>query len=227
MTEIKDYSSIKVDLISSTVDADCILETAINMTMKQDYSATGIGLPGRIQRLIEMGHTSLFEHINYTFLIEGASRNFLSQMTRHRMASYTSGSQHYQIYSDYDFTISSELKDIVAIKDHIDRSMFLYEDLIRQGFPREEARQILPGGMQNNLMVTINARSLMNFFRLRLCRRNVQEMQVVAKKMYNLCYIQHPYIWVNIGPECYKGQCKQGKMNCGKGKMTIDELLTD
>lgn len=229
MTELKDYSEIKVELISVTPGIEAILDMAMNMTMKQDYSATGDNLPGRVRRLIEMGHTSLFEHINYTFIIEGASRNFLSQMTRHRIASYTSGSQHYQNYQNYDVNMSSEHAKLFRpeLEAYINDGTALYNDMLQEGIPREEARQILPGGMQNNLMATMNARSLMNFFNLRLCRRNVKEMQVVAKKMFQLCYPTAPYIWNNIGADCYLATCRQGSMNCKKGKMSLDEIMEE
>ena len=42
-----------------------------------------------IKNLIEWGHTSPFEHIQYNFEIFDLSRAALQELVRHRMASYT------------------------------------------------------------------------------------------------------------------------------------------
>lgn len=214
MTELKPYDSIGVSLLRSTDNPKEILNYAIGMTMRKDFRDDAKSFDAMIPRLLTMNHTSVFEHINYTYLIEGASRNFLAQITRHRIASYTSGSQHYQDYSGYD--LSAEL-DSPEVRDLVDRAVKLYDDLLKQGVAKEEARQILPGGMQNNLLVTMDMRSLTNFFNLRLCERNVKEMRVVAGKMFDLAYDTLPEYWRNIGPDCYMTNCNQGKMRCKGG----------
>ena len=46
-----------------------------------------------VNMLAEIGHESPIEHASFTFGIEGVSRSFLAQMTRHRLASYSVQSQ--------------------------------------------------------------------------------------------------------------------------------------
>ena len=46
-------------------------------------------------RLANMGHQSPVEHASFTFGIEGVSRAFLAQITRHRVASFSVKSQRY------------------------------------------------------------------------------------------------------------------------------------
>ena len=46
-----------------------------------------------IKRLASMGHASPVEHASFTFGIEGVSRAFLAQITRHRIASFSVKSQ--------------------------------------------------------------------------------------------------------------------------------------
>lgn len=48
-----------------------------------------------LSRLVTMGHLSPFEHASFTFGIEGVSRSFLAQVTRHRIASFSVKSQRY------------------------------------------------------------------------------------------------------------------------------------
>ena len=210
--KIKTYDDIQVCILQSTHDPLEMIGLASNITMKKDFNEQ-IN-PALIKRLIDMNHTSLFEHINYTFLIKGASRSFLAQMTRHRIASYTSGSQHYQNYSECPTIISKKHINDFAFKQYLNDAMENYQSLISQGIPHEEARQILPNAMENNLIVTMNARSLMNFFNLRLCRRNTEEIRVVALKLRELLSLHFPELWEQIGPDCFMTKCKQGKMSC-------------
>ena len=48
-----------------------------------------------VDMLSEIGHESPIEHASFTFGIEGVSRSFLAQITRHRIASYSVKSQRY------------------------------------------------------------------------------------------------------------------------------------
>jgi len=230
---VKGYKENEVTLLRATENPKELLELASNITMKQAFKTAGAdNLEKRIKYLLDANHTSPFEHIGYTFLIEGASRSFLAQISRHRMASYTSGSQHYQDYRDYGFKIADEWVGNEVVAEAINHSMDAYKALIAQGIPQQEARQVLPNGMENNLMMTANARSLVNFFNLRLCYRNTDEIQDVAEKMYVKCNEHLPELFKYIGPDCYRGdfspesqragpssagiKCKQGKMCCGK-----------
>ena len=51
-----------------------------------------------IDKLLNMGHESIFEHASFTFGIEGVSRVLLAQLTRHRLASFSVQSQRYVSY---------------------------------------------------------------------------------------------------------------------------------
>ena len=51
-----------------------------------------------IDKLMNMGHESIFEHASFTFGIEGVSRVLLAQLTRHRLASFSVQSQRYVSY---------------------------------------------------------------------------------------------------------------------------------
>jgi len=215
MMNINFYESIKVELLRSTPHPMEILSMALTMTMKKDFNKD---IPPNILKyIVKMNHTSVLEHINYTFFIHKASRSFLAQITRHRIASYTSGSQHYQTYSDYEITGSSKMGETQKKKylDSCERAMKDYNDLIAMGVPKYEARQLLPNAMENNLMITINARSLINLLNLRLCHRNTDEIQIIAEKMLALVKNHLPELWAHIGTDCFTDKCKQGKMSCG------------
>jgi thymidylate synthase (FAD) len=66
------------------------------------------------------------------------------------------------------------------------------------------------------MVVTMNARSLMNFFGLRCCSRAQWEIRDVARQMVALVYPVAPHLFAKAGPPCVAGKCPEGKMSCGK-----------
>ena len=79
----------------------------------------------------------------------------------------------------------------------------------------EDARFVLPNACDTKMIVTMNARSLLNFFRLRCCMRAQWEIKAVADEMLRLCYETAPSVFKNAGPSCLRGICTEGKMSCG------------
>jgi thymidylate synthase ThyX len=93
----------------------------------------------------------------------------------------------------------------------------VYTHAIDQGVPHEEARQILPNAMAVNILLTVNARSLMNIFNLRLCNRNTDEMRIIAYKMWRLVDNVWGAYAFECGPDCVVAvdeHCSQGTMRC-------------
>ena len=80
-------------------------EQTVAMAAKLCYSRADVGKLQKgierreqgpfVERLMSMGHLSALEHISFTFAIEGVSRSFLAQITRHRIASFSVQSQRY------------------------------------------------------------------------------------------------------------------------------------
>ncbi|MCK4259918.1 MAG: FAD-dependent thymidylate synthase [Halanaerobiales bacterium] len=107
--KINNYEDIKVTLLRKTNNPLKLLGMLTKITMTQNFKNKNKKIKLIIKKLLKMNHTSLFEFIEYTFIIENASRSFLSQITRHRHASYCSSSQHYQNYSKYPHSITKNL----------------------------------------------------------------------------------------------------------------------
>ena len=58
-----------------------------------------------VEMLSEIGHESPIEHASFTFGIEGVSRSFLAQVTRHRMASFSVQSQRYVKENMFEYVL--------------------------------------------------------------------------------------------------------------------------
>lgn len=197
-----------------------------------------------IRSLIDMGHESPFEHVSFTFGIEGVSRALLAQITRHRIASYSVKSQRYVSEGNFDYVIPHEIEDIpeaaeifgeameVSQKYYIRLSEILkekhYNRFIESGEDEksakrkaekraiEDARFVLPNACDTQMIVTMNVRSLYNFFSHRCCNRAQWEIRELAEEMLRLVKGVAPSLFTQAGPPCVRGACTEGKMSCGK-----------
>jgi thymidylate synthase (FAD) len=203
-----------IRVIQLTPEPQKVVALAANMTMYKNPTEKAKDYGLLCSRLLSMNHTSLFEHVVFTFKISDVTRSFLAQITRHRMGSFTSGSQHYQHYADYGFCIAEKWRNNIFVLQAVDEAMTNYKMLRKAGCPKEEARQVLPGGMKVNILWTVNARSLINFLNLRMCHRNVEEMRRFADLIWVSVNDIFPELFSLVGPDCKMTECKQGKMKC-------------
>ncbi len=196
-----------------------------------------------MEMLTNIGHESPIEHASFTFAIEGVSRSLLAQITRHRIASFSVQSQRYVKKSSFVYITPPAIAEDPQAKAVFEESMahafaaynqladqleqrYLQENL-RAGMTEktarskaekkaiEDARFVLPNACETKMMVTMNARSLYHFFRLRCCRRAQWEIRELAMKMLRLCCQAAPLLFANAGPGCCSGPCPEGKMSCG------------
>ncbi len=231
-------------------------ETVIALAAKLCYSSSNIedlaskqtteSVKNFINKLSEMGHQSPVEHLSFTFGIEGVSRSFLAQMTRHRIASYSVQSQRYVDLKDtYKYITPDEIandEEIKKIYDETNDIIFEKYKMITKMLTKkyvengmdvkkaskkaiEDARFILPNACETKMVVTMNARSLLNFFTERCCNRAQWEIRDVAYQMLNICVDKAPEVFRYAGPSCAFGHCKEGSMSCGeKQSPTLKQL---
>ncbi|XOQ49531.1 MAG: FAD-dependent thymidylate synthase [Eubacteriales bacterium] len=197
-----------------------------------------------VDMLSEIGHESPFEHASFTFGIEGVSRSFLAQITRHRIASYSVQSQRYVTESHFEYVIPPEIEAIPEAKAEflaaMEEDQRHYEnltallkekhkkELLASGMDEksadraaqkksiEDARFVLPNACNTKMICTFNVRSLQHFFSLRCCNRAQWEIRSVAVEMLRLVRGVAPHLFKNSGPVCLTGPCPEGKMSCGK-----------
>ena len=190
-----------------------------------------------ITRLMDMGHHSPVEHASFTFSIEGVSRAFLAQITRHRIASFSVRSQRYVSEDAFNYVIPPAIEELGAaavarFAGQMDTIMDWYRDwqgaLGRGEKSNEDARFILPNACETKMIVTMNARELMHFFSLRCCNRAQWEIRSVAWLMLGEVIKVAPNLFRDCGPGCINGGCPEGAKSCGKAaevKAHRDELV--
>ncbi len=191
----------------------CALKEKVTVEEQTDF----------IQKLIGMGHFSVFEHISFSFGVEGVSRALTHQLVRHRMASYSQKSQRYVKAGDnFPFITPYSIKDnkeaVEVFNATMEQIAAAYNKLIEYDIPAEDARYVLPNACETKIIVTMNARELMHFFGLRSCLRAQWEIRELSDKMLALCYEIAPAIFAKAGPGCVHKGCTEGKFTCGKAK---------
>ena len=153
-----------------------------------------------IQKLIGMGHFSVFEHVSFSFGIEGVSRALTHQLVRHRLASYSQKSQRYvKAGAEFPYIIPHTIKDNSEALEIFNNAMKeiaeCYNKLSALDIPAEDARYVLPNACETKIIVTMNARELLHFFALRSCNRAQWEIRELSDKMLALCYAVAPAIF--------------------------------
>ncbi|MGE4589725.1 MAG: FAD-dependent thymidylate synthase [Acidaminococcaceae bacterium] len=174
-----------------------------------------------VRKLVEMGHFSTLEHVTFTFAIEGVSRVLTHQLVRHRIASYSQQSQRYVKEHDFETILPLSIAARPAEREKFEKLMSeirnLYTEWTEMGIPAEDARYILPNAAETKIVVTMNVRSLYNFFRLRCCTRAQWEIRALAEKMLAEVKEVAPVLFEKAGPSCVTdGICTEGAMTCGR-----------
>lgn len=149
---------------------------------------------GTILRCIEKGHDSVLEHCVLTFEIEGLARAVLFELTRHRIASFSVQSTRW--------TLKKFLKPIDTEEDYLWPMDFLVptgdpilntatmnqlrvvKQSLDHGLKPDLVKSSLPENFKTKLVMTMNLRSLRNFFQLRSVKDAYYQIRQLAGKMY-------------------------------------------
>ena len=175
-----------------------------------------------INYLIKHKHTSTLEHNVATFRIK-VPLFVRSQHHRHRTWSYNEVSRRYtdadlQFYIPTSYRTqhnsnrqASNSNDFInpqmdvynielesrlcneAVSHHIDNSLLLFEDMIKKGVAREQARMILPQNLYTEYYATANLNNILKFIELRTHEGAQWEIQQYALKLLDLAEEAAPY----------------------------------
>ena len=231
---------MNVTLLAHTPNPERLVATAARLCYSADDVETIMDemryndAEKQIKLLQSIGHESPIEHVSFTFAIEGVSRSLLAQITRHRIASFSVRSQRYvkvedafvvpdEIAIDEDAFPYFETAIATAKECYQQISNILTKYYVETGMNAkaaekkaiEDARYVLPNACCTSMIVTMNARELLHFFRLRCCNRAQWEIREVADEMLRLCQEVAPTLFDGAGAPCVSGKCPEGRMSCG------------
>ena len=154
---------------------------------------------GYLRHVLEVGHTSLFEHANASIYIRGLSRSCAQELTRHRHFSFSQLSQRFVPETANNVVIP----DAIAEDEHlrslfeaaVDQARFTYGELLdaleekwsdeanallRRKQARQAARSVLPNATETRIVVTGNYRSWRHFISMRATEHADAEIRTLA-----------------------------------------------
>ena len=158
-----------------------------------------------VKHLYNNGHLSVFEHIYFTFKIEGISRACSHQLVRHRHCSFTQRSQRYCSEDGFEYVTPKTIPDW-DMEVAMERSNVWYNICQAEGVPNEDARYILPNACATSLYLSCNLRELIHMANERLCTRAQWEIRELVREMCKLVDHQLQFMLVP--------KCKSGRIIC-------------
>ena len=247
---------MKVTMLTHTPEPEKLIAMAAKLCYSStDVATLEQGLTDEkiksfLDMLMSIGHESPLEHVTFTFAIEGISRSCSHQLVRHRIASYSQQSQRYVTMNNFKYVIPPNItecgleEDYVAMMNDLrDKYEYIQKKLTEklvekegnhdnktikkcEKIANEDARFILPNACETSIIVTMNIRSLYNFFEHRMCNRAQWEIRELAWEMWKQCIEVSPTLFKHAGPPCTHGGCPEGKMSCGQ-VFEIREIHSD
>lgn len=232
------------EIFYNDAEIDDIVVTALSQCYNEKFDKSDLKkmTPEQKKRLelavVKSGHESVTEHVSFTFLIEGVSRALTHQLVRHRIASFSQKSGRYTKVDDstewyvVPKSISKNPKALEIYMQEMKNISTAYEKLMTEcDIPAEDARFLMPNGQTTNIVVTMNCRTLKNFFAHRLCTRAQWEIRGLANTMANICKSMMPILFEDAKfgyAKCDQlGYCPESKKHtCGR-KKRLEDLIGD
>jgi thymidylate synthase (FAD) len=198
-------AAMKVELIAIThyLRGDGTPEELLEHAGRICYRSEGHGEPGRfIRARVREGHESIIEHASATFEISGISRACSHQLVRHRLASYSQESQRYVDMVEPEWALPPDVlddQDATAVwMDFARQVKDAYRALRELGMRKEDARFVLPNAAATRILVTMNFRELLHFFRIRIAPAAQWEIRDVGVLMLELIYPHAPSVFGDL-----------------------------
>ncbi|MFT3900242.1 MAG: FAD-dependent thymidylate synthase [Gordonia sp. (in: high G+C Gram-positive bacteria)] len=211
---MSEFAPLKVQLVASTqftapdvpwsTDADGG-EALIEFAGRACYESWDKPNPrtasntGYLRHVLEVGHTSLFEHATATFYITGISRSCSHELIRHRHFSYSQLSQRF--VPEHDSSVvappairgDAELEAMFLAATEESRAAYVellakleakFADvpnaILRRKQARQAARAVLPNATETKIVVTGNYRAWRHFIGMRATEHADVEIRELA-----------------------------------------------
>jgi len=180
-----------------------------------------------INNLLSSGDGSVFEHINYGFVMTGVSRSLTHELVRHRAGfAYSQRSQRYVDEKGSKYIIPPFLEGDRAAEKHLDNFWNIvqnaYGSLVEHledrlseasdGNPttkstalrkeiRQAARPVLPNATETKLFVTANVRAWRHFLEQRTSLLADREIRRLALHVLKILKLEAPLLFGDFSIE--------------------------
>lgn len=178
-----------------------------------------------VEHIAGLPHPTVQKFMVITVAVVGASRRFLTQITRHQNeVKYMSASLQYSNYSGHAaFAIPYEiLKAENSIQKLYTKScqsdLNNYEKLCAAGISHDAAGYATPQGLRNVLIISATPYQWKHMIGQRTCRRNTDETRIVMLQIWKKLYRLSPILFSPdlTGPFCQRSSCLEKQMSCNR-----------
>ena len=194
----------KVELVD-VVNPDEILKK-IERCGRVCYQSRPKGKPEEfIRMLIDRGHESVLEHVSLTFHIV-CDRAIMSELTRHRLASFSVESTRYVKYDEVEVIrppfAGENGWNSIEWEDAVQYAQFKYDNLDnRFGIKLDMSRAVLPLCLKSELYMTANLREWRHILKLRASKHAHPQMRKIAGMILEIIRDKLPVIVEDIQHE--------------------------
>ena len=176
----------------------------------QNNTATA---PNLLKYLIKHKHWSPFEMASMTLEIK-TSRAIAAQILRHRSFSFQEFSQRYSVAQDLEEvqlrkqaeknrqSSTDEFTDglfLAKVREHLGRSVSLYNEAIKLGVAKESARLLLPLTTETTMYMSGTIRSWVHYIDLRSKEDTQKEHRDIAESCRDIFVEHFPNISLALG----------------------------
>lgn len=216
------------ELIAATPKAaECVARTALIQAAQlpgEEITRLAAKVDTRaeiLRRIIACARPRPLESVSFTFRLNGVSLPCITHIVRHRMQSVMIP-QLTQTDRTHKIIPPSVRKDadcLARYEGAFRRNAALYHKLRGEGVTEETLVYFLLSGNTLDVVLTMNARELLLFLRLRTCSRAQWEIRIYADEMLRILRETEPEIFQFFGPSCFvTKKCPEGRLSCGKQK---------
>lgn len=215
-----------VELISYTENSDLavaktalISETALNQDEVNAVVSDSETRKRIIDAVIDCARPRPLEAASYTFRLNNVSLACITHIVRHRIQCVTVPELTSSNRGRYIIppAVKSDAELLELYTNAFSETEKLYNELRDMGESEENLVYVLLSGNTLDLTITMNARELLLFLKLRTCERAQWEIRDYAYLMLKMLRDSAPDIFRRYGPSCFvTGVCPEGRLSCGK-----------
>ena len=214
------------ELLGYTQDFDKLIARAALVTEKQIPTAQVEKIIADnemrskiIEAVINCSRPRALEAANFTFRINRVSLATITHFSRHRMQSLEIPNIHASDRESYIIpdTVKADEKMLAIYKSAFEKNVQIYNKFKALNVCDSTLTYLLLAGNTLDIVLTMNARELLLFFKLRTCTRAQWEIQIYANEMLDTLRKLSPMVFKHFGPSCYTtGKCPEGRLSCGR-----------
>lgn len=166
-----------------------------------------------IEGCFDVGHGSLFEHVNLNFVTTNCSRVFTHELVRHRVGTaFSQTSGRYVSVEEAELVLPPQMKQqypelaqkfedkLEEIKELVSEGRYIIGldnggvDFATKKWWTSQLRRIMPSGQTNEIGWSVNIRSLRHMIEMRTSRHAEWEIRVVFNQVVDIIKKKYPLI---------------------------------